>query len=156
VVDVPGAEEDDGRGRRSDDGVDELHRQHVPPDGRVDDGHEVEHAPAAAHRPFLNLGRLRQPVAPRLHDAVAQEVVGQRVAAEEVLQLEAVDERADGHADEQPGDEDLEEEGAVLPLALSQHRAGHERTRRTQEHRRRAAAQGERDRGREGHRECGE
>ena len=148
---LPRAEEDDRRGRRPQHRVDELHRQHVPPDGRVDRRHHVEHAPAAANRPLLDLGRLHLPAAPRLDDPVAEQVVGQRVAAKEVLEFEVVDERPDGHPHEQPRDEHFQEEVALRPLATAEHRPGHERAREADEHRRRASFYNEGDRGRKGH-----
>ena len=91
-----------------------------------------------------------------MQKGVAEEVVCECVAAEELLPVEGVDERPDRHADEQPADEDLEQEAALALPGLRDEDAGEERRARAEQHSRRAAGHGERDRSREGDRECGE
>jgi hypothetical protein len=76
--------------------------------------------------------------APRLSQGIAVEVVGHGVAAEELLEVEDVDERPDEDAHEQPGDEDLQQEEALVADARDEDPGG-EPDAGAQQHGRRAA-----------------
>jgi hypothetical protein len=96
-------------GAVADDGVEELHGEHVPAEQHVDGAHRVAHAPVALdvdpeQAVVVAVAQLARPEGPVECPVV---VVGEGVAAEELLQAEVVDERADGGADEHRPAEDL-------------------------------------------------